>query len=48
MQADLRAIRALCGEKERLRNSVYLVHPVKKTNAGTAEPYEFSPAQPVD
>ena len=45
MQADLRAIRVLCGEKTRLKNSV---HPVKKTNAGTVESYEFSLAQPVD
>ncbi len=30
MQADLRAIRVLCGEKMRLKNLVYLVHPVKK------------------
>ncbi|MDK1022313.1 MAG: hypothetical protein QGD90_11840, partial [Candidatus Hydrogenedentes bacterium] len=35
MQADLCAIRVLCGEKKRLKNSVHLVHPVKKTNAGT-------------
>ena len=45
MKADLRAIRVLCAEKKRLKNSV---HPVKETKAGTVEPYEFSPAQPLD
>ncbi|MDK1021059.1 MAG: hypothetical protein QGD90_05430 [Candidatus Hydrogenedentes bacterium] len=48
MQADIRAIRVLCGEKKRLEKSVHPVHPVKKTKAGTVEPFEFSPAQPVD